>query len=199
MAAVRAKFDKRKILIIASGIVLVAMMVLVISYVVVPVLSPFESAQIPTTCTASSSHLPASRNYLLPSGRNGTLLTSDAKTAVVVMADYGQVPFASTVHVIDRSSNKELTSLTFANDILAAAINGGALYLYNDKILFIVDTSSGASLHNLIQTDNYRGFYASNNIRFIQTSADFSSIRPDGQIMSHLQLHLATMAFGCLM
>ncbi len=97
------------------------------------------------------------------------------------------------------NANAIIQKLEFNNDVIGAAINDGILYLYNDKLLYMINATNGELVQNLFVIDNYRGFYTSNNIRYMQTDVELSAVKPNGSILSHLHLNFRTIAFGCLL
>jgi len=193
----KSKRGTLRILLLAGIVGCVAVIGFLADFVILPVLAPFDGVQIPPYCTESVSHLPSSLNYAIPGVGTGTLLVSDAQSAVVVTANYGGTPFSSTVYVINKSSNQIVRSLTFSNDIIDATINDGSLYLFNDKLGYFLNATTGELLPFLVKADNYRGLYTSGDPRWLQTSFEMSAIRSDGSLISHLKLHFTNIAFGC--
>jgi hypothetical protein len=187
----------KKILFIFGGIVALLIAWFVASYIVLPVFS-YSSVPIPAPCTGAVSQLPSSLDYAVPHVGTGTLLTSDATSTVVVMADYGKSPLTSTAFLIRKSDNTILWQATFNNDIVDAAFTGGMLYLYNDKIGYFIDENTGEPAHFLFTFDNYRGVYASGGTQYIQTDLELSGLRADGTFVSHLRTDMKSIAFGCL-
>ena len=88
-------------------------------------------------------------------------------------------------------------SLQFDNDVLVVAIAGGVVYVYNDKLLYPIDATNGAMLHDGVRVDNYRGLYDSNGERRLQTSASISSVGFHRVAFTQFHLHFAAIAFGC--
>jgi hypothetical protein len=68
-----------------------------------------------------------------------------------------------------------MPSLTFNDDVVTAALHGGDVYLFNDKISYLIDSSSGATVHSPFESDNYRGLLTSNGVRYLQTSLAITS------------------------
>jgi hypothetical protein len=180
-----------------AGTPVAVVAILVVSYVVVVIASPYESRQIPADCTANSSHLPATLRYDIPGSGPGTLVTSDSTTAVVLVANYGDSPLSSEVFLISKSSGTILRSLTFNDDVVIAGLHAGAVYLFNDKILYLIDASSGETVHPPFESDNYRGVFFSNGLRYLQTSLLITTIGPGSNVTFNLHLSLAGIAFGC--
>jgi hypothetical protein len=165
---------------------------------VILVASPHESVAVPSTCTTESSHLPARLQTVIPDVGTGTLLTSDAHSSVVIAANYGGSPFGSDEYLISKGTGQVLQHLHFDNDVVSGAIDAGRLYLFNDKILHIIDSSSGDTLTTTFESDNYRGLYTSDGIRYLQTNVTISALGPGARIVFNRRLKLMGMAFGCL-
>ena len=200
ISALIAKENKLKALLISFSVVFIILIILtVLSYVILPLFF-YDSVQIPASCidnASSGSHLPSYLNYMMPGIGNGTLITSDDNSAVVAMTDYDHLPFKSTVYLINKSNNKIIRSLYFNNDIIAAVIDDGTLYIYNDKILYSIDTDTGEYVKNMFTIDNYRGIYKSGNNTYMQTTAEISALGTGGSVLSHRQLNLRCIAYGC--
>lgn len=202
ISALKAKENKFIALLISSVAVFVIILILsVLSYVVLPVFS-YDGVQIPASCintSNSGSHLPSYLNYSISGIGNGTLITSDTKSAVVVMTDYNHLPFDSTVFLINKSNNNVIQSLKFNNDIIGAAIDDGVLYIFNDKIGYFIDTDDGELVKNIFTIDNYRGIYTSNDHTYMQTTLEISALNIDGSVLSHRQMNMSCIAYGCLL
>ncbi len=201
ISALKSKKNKLIALLISGVAVFVILLILsVFSYIVLPVFS-YDGVQIPASCinaSNSGSHLPSYLNYTVPGMGTGTLITSDKKSAVVAITDYDHLPFDSTVFLINKSSNKIIQSLQFNNDIIGAAIDDGVLYIFNDKIGYIIDTDDGEFVKKIFSIDNYRGIYISNNNTYMQTTLEISVLNNDGSVLSHRQMNMSCIAYGCL-
>jgi hypothetical protein len=201
LSALKAKGNRFITLLISSVAVFVMILILsVLSYVVLPVFS-YDGVQIPASCinaSNSGSHLPYYLNYSISGICNGTLITSDKKSAVVVMTDYTHLPFESTVFLINKSNNKVIQSLKFNNDIIGAAIDDGVFYIFNDKIGYFIDTDDGELVKNIFTIDNYRGIYTSNDHMYMQTTLEISALNTDGSVLSHRRMNMSCIAYGCL-
>jgi len=173
---------------------------LAVFYVFLP-LFYFESVPIPAACIDNAAHfrssLPATLDATLPGIGTGTLLTSDAQSALVVMTDYTASPLSTTVYLIDKNNRQVLNSLHFEKDGVSAAFHNGTLYLFNDLLLYLFDAHTGAFVHDSVKIDNFRGVYASNNALYLQTTLTISAIDSHGHFLPQLNLHLAGIAFGC--
>ena len=97
-----------------------------------------------------------------------------------------------------KSSNKIIQSLQFNNDIIGAAIDDGVLYIFNDKIGYIIHTDDGEFVKKIFSIDNYRGIYISNNNTDMQTTLEISVLNNDGSVLSHRQMNMSCIAYGCL-
>lgn len=195
MKAWQKAFSRKRMLL--SGAAISALFSILLGYFVVqPVLAHFDSVQVPSHCNTSVSHLPESRDYIAGDDR-GTLLAENTSTAVVVTADYGKAPFIAHVSVIEKASERIIQTFDFQNDIVDAGFDGDTLYLFNDKLGYFVDTKSGALLHNIIETDNYRGLFESNGNRFVQSDITVSAITSTGHLIVRHHFHMSSVAYGC--
>jgi hypothetical protein len=201
ISALITKENKFIALLISSVAVFVILLILsLLSYVVIPVFS-YDGVQIPASCinaSNSGSHLPSYLNYTVPGIGTGTLITSDKKSAVVAITDHDHLPFGSTVFLINKSNNKIIRSLQFNNDIIGAAIDDGVLYIFNDKIGYIIDTDDGEFVKKIFTIDNYRGIYTSDNNTYMQTTLEISALNADGSVLSHRRMNMSCITYGCL-
>jgi hypothetical protein len=201
IAALITKEHKLIALLISGFAIFAILMVLsVLSYLIFPLFS-YESVQLPASCinTASSSslHIHSYPNYSIQGIGTGILITGDNNSAVIVVSDYDHLPYASTVYVINKSSNKVIRSLNFDNDIVAAAIDQGTLNLFNDKIGYYINTENGEFVDTMIRLDNYRGLFSSNGHMYMQTTFETSVLNADGSVGSHRRMYMNCTAYGC--
>ncbi|HVU14216.1 MAG TPA: hypothetical protein VHD90_23215 [Phototrophicaceae bacterium] len=199
----RLKFTRKRLgVLIALGLGL-GCGALFLDFAILPVLAPFDSVEIPQSCIENAaqgkSSLPADLDYAIPGDGTGTLLTSDANAAVVVKSDDSQPSFPSTVFLINRASEQIVGTWQFGNDAIAAALNDGELYLFQNNLGSFVDESSGAPVKYIVKADNYRQLYSSGDTQQMQTSIEISALHADGTITSHLRLQFRTMAYGCIL
>lgn len=180
-----ALFGGAALIVVVAPVVVLAIMALV---------SPYASVGIPASCSAAVPHLPAGRESTVPGVGVGTLLASGADANVVVVADPGLTP-TLTAYVVDRAGNV-IDRIGIASEAVVATISDGVVYLFDDKIGYTIDTSTGEPLHRLIETDNYRGLYVSGADRYLQTDAEISTLF-GRSLFSYQHLDFAGIAFGC--
>jgi hypothetical protein len=145
--------------------------------------------------------------YQAPGIGPTVLVASDADSMVVTSVELAQPPFASAAYLLRRSDNRVLWSERFANDTIAASIEAGVLYLYNDKIGYWIDARSGLRERELFTIDNYGGLsrgdrpvMASRDTgggRFFETSAVISSWGLDGRVAPRRRLTFNGIAMNC--
>ena len=179
-----------------AGVVFGALFALYVGFLLA---SPYDAKPIPTMCTTAASHFPGNRTYNLPGFGTGAVVTSDSSTVVLLMANYGAGPFASHVYVVDRATNSVVRRFVFNNDEVAASIQGGVVYLFNDAIGYFFDASTGMRLPSAIESDNYREVYTSGGQRYLQTSFDYSSLGPGLTAVLHRHLTMGAVADGCVL
>ncbi len=192
------KTKSKHIFILLSGIITTAITLLLLSYIIIPLFS-FESVGIPASRVDAISlapELPATLNYNIPGIGNGTLLTNDSEADCVVVTDYSHSPLKTQVFLIHKTSRAILRVLQFNNDLVSAGIDNGVLYLFNDKILYVFNTSTGEPVQGIIKVDNYRGVYIDDGGTYLQTTFEVSAINRDWSIVSHLKMKFRCIAFG---
>ncbi len=181
----------------AAGLSLVVCVVII---VILPVFS-FSSAEIPAACLEHASNhgsdLPSNLGYAVPGVGIGTLLAEDARSAAVAVSDRGSFPFKTSLYLINKDGNQVIRSLSFDNDFLSVGIHQGIVYIYNDKILYLVDASSGEDVRSFLKIDNFRGVYRSGQTWTVQTDVEISAIGLGGALWSHVKLPLQSTAYGC--
>ncbi|HMK45703.1 MAG TPA: hypothetical protein VK436_03665 [Methanocella sp.] len=196
------EFKLMALLMVCNAVFITVVALAFLSYVILPVFS-YDSVQIPASCIndplSSGSHIPHDVNYTLPGTGTGTLLLGDNTSAVVVMTDYNRFPFDSTIYLINKSDNRVLRSMKFDNDILGAAIYDGKLYLFNDKLLYVIRTDNGEFAKTIIKLDNYKGLFEAEDGMHMQTTLEISVLSADGSVLSHRRMHMSCIAYGCFL
>ena len=134
------------------------------------------------------------------------LITGDEQTAVVAIVDYTKAPFPSTVYIVNRSDNRILQRMYFADDTIIATIDNGIVYLYNDKRGYLINARTGAFEETVLRIDNYGGLSASDRPvlpgasegrRYLETTAVISSWSTDGTVRSRPHLTMKGIAYNC--
>jgi hypothetical protein len=182
----------------AAGFAVAALIVFVLPIVALAIMalaSPYASVAIPASCSAAVPHMPADRDSTVPGVGIGTLLASGADTNVVVVADPGQTS-TLTAYIVDGRAGKVLDRIDIASQAVVAAISDGVVYLFDDKIGYMIDASTGERVHRLIETDNYRGLYASGADRYLQTDAEIATLF-GRSLFSYQHLDFTGIASGC--
>jgi hypothetical protein len=170
----------------------------------------FERTSVPLPAACDGAYLSAepagALAYALPGNQGtGILVAKGEDTAVVAMVA-STAPHASAIYVVDTKVNQIMRVLQFPNDAIMAAIDGGIVYLYNDKIGYFLYAQTGAPENTLVRIDNYGGLspsdrpvlmQASGNKWYVETSAIISSWDADGSVRSLLRLNMNAVARGC--
>jgi hypothetical protein len=201
ITALMVKEDRSIVLLISGSSILLILIVLsILSYLVLPLFF-YESVQLPASYinhdSNSSLYMPSYLNYSIPGIGTGRLITSDNDSAVVVKSDYDHLPYASTVYLVNKSSDKIVMSLNFNNDIIAATVDQGTLNIFNDKIGYYINTENGEFVKTIVRLDNYRGLFTSNNNIYMQTTFETSFLNADGSVGSHRMMYMNCTAYGC--
>jgi hypothetical protein len=177
------------------------------TYVVLPQFAR-TSVQLPEFCDGydGSFDPPVPLAYTLPDAGTGMLLASDAQSAVVVTIDSSQPPFPSTLYLINKSDDRIIQRLGFNNDVITATIQDGVLYIYNDKLGYLLDAHTGEFEEDFLLIDNYGGLSesdrpiisrASDGHWYLETTAVISSWKIDGTVRSRPHLTFNGIARGC--
>jgi hypothetical protein len=144
--------------------------------------------------------------YTLPDGSTGILIISDTATAVVALVDFGQPPYPTTVLIVNRHNDQVLRSLQFGNDVISAALANNILYLFNDKLGYLINPQTGQFEDVALTIDNYGGLSetdrplisrASSGHWYMETTAVISSWHIDGRVISRPHLTFNGIARGC--
>ena len=131
--------------------------------------------------------------YELPGVGRTVLLSQDAQAVLVEAIDTANPPFPATVYLAHKNRQRILWSAHFDNDIIAAKIDGGTLYIYNDKLGYWIDARTGQ--RELFTIDNYGGLSAtdrpilapraSTGRWYMETAPPPSSWNADGAVRPH--------------
>lgn len=207
-AAARIQRNKR-ITFVAAGAVTfgIAFLLSAFMYIVTPQFAR-TSVRLPASCDDfdGSFNPPARLTYTLPDTGTGILLDRDAGAAVVAMVDYEHAPYPSTVLLVDTSDNTILRSMSFPNDIISASLDQGILYLFNDKLGYLIDARTGEFQQNFLIIDNYGGLSqsdrpiisrASDGHWYFETTAVISNWSVNGTVRSRPHLTFNGIVRGC--
>ena len=206
--AARSREHKYRAFLISGGAVFTAALLLFfITYAVLPHFDR-TSVQLPESCNgfSGSPHPAPELAYELPGTGIGVLLAGNEQTVVVAMIDYTNAPYPSTVSVVNRSDNRILRRMDFADDTIIATIDSGIVYLYHDKMGYLINARTGAPEETFLKIDNYGGLSgsdrpvlagASEGRRYLETSAVISSWSTDGTVRSRHHLTMNALAYNC--
>lgn len=208
VALLKTRRQKFKTFIIAGGTVFGTMFVLfIVLYVVLPQYSR-ANVQLPEYCNGFDGALnpPSTLMYLLPDGEAGILLTENAESVVVAKIEGNHKPFSSTLYLLRKNDGEVLQSMHFDNDVVTVSIDEGTLYIYNDKLGYLINERTGAFEENFLLIDNYGGLTetdrpfisrASSGNWYLETTAVISSWNIDGIVKSRPRLTFNGIARGC--
>lgn len=165
--------------------------------IAIALLAPYGSAPVPTSCDQQAAHLPADRAATVPGVGLGTLLAGDGRTSAIAVPDPATGAPIGTVYIVDVQGHRVVWSLRLASHVVVAAISDGIVYVFDDKIGYMVQASTGQLVPKLFETDNYRGLYVSGGERVLQTDAEISTVALGGTVFSYRHLDFAGIAYGC--
>jgi len=206
--AARTPEDKyRAFLISGCAVFAAALLLFFITYAVLPHFDR-TSVRLPESCNgfSGSPHPAPELAYEVPGTGTGVLLAGNEQTAVVAVIDYTNAPYPSTVFVVNRSDTRILRRMDFADDTIIATIDSGMVYLYNDKMGYLINARTGAPEETFLKIDNYGGLSgsdrpvlagASEGCRYLETSAVISSWSTDGTVRSRPRLTMNALAYNC--
>jgi len=66
---------------------------------------------------------------------------------------------------------------------LSASISSRTVYLFNDKILHIIDSGTGQTINPPFESDNYRGLFMSGATRYVQADFLISALGPGPRVV----------------
>jgi len=166
------------------------------------------SVQLPRSCGGFDGvlDLPSQLAYALPDGKDTISLAESAQSVLATTIDGDRSPFASTAYLIRKSDRAILTRMDFDNDVVIASIDAGTVYLYDDKLGYLIDERTGEREANIFLIDNYGGLSetdrpiierASSGNWYLETTAMVSSWRTDGTVKSRPHLRMKGIARGC--
>jgi hypothetical protein len=197
----------RAFLISGCAVFGVALVLFFLSYAVLPHFDR-TSVQLPESCNGfDSSPQPApALAWELPGTGTGVLVAGSELTAVVATINYTTAPYPATVSIVNRSDNRTLQRMDFADDTIIATIDSGTVYLYHDKRGYLIDARTGAFEKTFLIIDNYGGLSASDRPvlpgasvgrRYLETTAVISSWSTDGTVRSRPHLTMNGIAYNC--
>jgi len=208
VTVLRAQKNRLKAFLVSSGAVFGIMFILfVVTYAVLPQYAR-TNVQLPAYCDGFDGNFnpPSHLAYALPGGDTGILLVSDAESAVVVTIDGDYPPFPGSVFLVNKNDSKILLGMGFNNDVIGAAIDGGVVYIFNDKIGYLIDARTGEFQEHFLIIDNYGRLSqsdrpvisrASDGHWYMETTALISGWNIDGTVKSRPHLTFNGIALGC--
>jgi hypothetical protein len=208
ISASKTQKHKQKRFFASSGLVFgITLLLFIMTYAVLPQFDR-ASVQLPASCDGldGAPDPPSQLAYTLPDGKGGILLAESPESVIAVTLDGDRPPFASTAYLIRKSDNAILVGMHFNNDVVMASIDTGTVYIFNDKLGYLIDEHTGDSEENILLIDNYGGLSesdrpiisrASSGNWFMETTAMISSWNIDGTVKSRPHLKMNGIARGC--
>lgn len=208
IAAFRTQQDRPGAFLLSAATVFAVVFVLfVFIYVVLPQFAR-TNVRLPAFCDGfdGSYDPPAHLLYSLPGVGDGILITSDEQSAVVAVMDADHPPFPSRALLVDKRDNRILLTMPFGNDSISAAIAEGTLYIFNDKLGYLIDARTGQFQEHFLLIDNYGGLTASDRPFisrasdghwYMETTAVISSWNVNGKVIPRRHLTFNGIARGC--
>jgi hypothetical protein len=170
----------------AIGFVLLAL----VPVPVTTLLAPYSSRPIPMDCTSGSTQISADRIVEIPGIGAAWLVAADSEAEVVLAS--------GTAYLLKLPDRSVLWQQSFASGEISAALQSGTAYVFDDKIGYFLDTTTGEVQRHVVESDNYRGLFTSTNARQVQTDMVYSAIGPGASVTLHLHIDFAVIADGCV-
>ena len=186
----------RTLLLVVLGLgVAVALGLVPIS--VYALVSPYSSVPVPAACTGEAAQATAANRVTVPGLGDGILLAQDGATRVVAISGPGGSTSGGAAIVLRDSV--VIASLPIASRTVDAGIADGIVYLFDDKIGFLLDATTGAPLPRLFESDNYRGLYTAGGVEYVQTSIEATAVGLGGRPFMTQTLPFSAVVDGCLL
>jgi hypothetical protein len=110
-----------------------------------------------------------------------------------------EVVFGSgTAYLLKLPDRSVLWQQAFASEEISAALQSGTAYVFDDKIGYFLNTTTGEVQRHIVESDNYRGLFTSGSERRVQTDMVYSALGPGANLTLHLHLDFAVIADGCV-
>jgi hypothetical protein len=170
----------------AVGLVLLALG----SVTITTLLLPYSSRPIPTDCTSGSAHISADRTLQLPGIGTVWLVAADSDAEVV----FG----SGNAYLLKLPDRSVLWQQPFATAEISAALQSGTAYVFDDKIGYFLNTTTGENQQHVVESDNYRGLFTVGSAPWVQTDMVYSALGPGASLTLDLHLDFAVIADGCV-
>jgi hypothetical protein len=170
----------------AVGFVLLALALVPVT----TLLAQYSSRPIPTDCASGSTHISADRILQVPGIGAAWLVAADSDAEVV----FG----SGTAYLLKLPGRSVLWQRPFASGEISAALQSGTAYVFDDKIGYFLNPTTGEVQRHIVESDNYRGLFTSGSARRVQTDMVYSALGPGASVALHLHLDFAVIADGCV-
>jgi hypothetical protein len=170
----------------AVGFVLLALVLVLITTLI----TPYSSRPIPTDCTSGSTHIPADRILQVPQIGAAWLVAAGSDAEVV----FG----SGTAYLLKLPDRSVLWQQSFATEEISAALQSGTAYVFDDKIGYFLNTTTGNVQQHIVESDNYRGLFTSGSARRVQTDMVYYALGPGASWTMHLHIDFAVISDGCV-
>jgi hypothetical protein len=87
---------------------------------------------------------------------------------------------------------------SFVTEEISAALQSGTAYVFDDKIGYFLNTTTGNVQQHIVESDNYRGLFTSGSARRVQTDMVYYALGPGASWTMHLHIDFAVIADGCV-
>jgi hypothetical protein len=186
----------RALLLVALGLgVGVGLVLVPIS--VYALVSPYSSAAVPSTCAGEAARATAANQVTVEGLGEGILVAQDGASQVVAVPGPGGSTSGGSAVVL--RDGMVIARLPVASRTVDAGIADGIIYLFDDKIGFLLDATTGQPLPRLFESDNYRGLFTADGVEYVQTSIEATAVGLGGRPFMTRTLGFGGVVDGCLL
>lgn len=149
-------------------------------YVAIPVFFPGPGIPIPERCTAT----------------NGSREDIPLGEGSAVSVRWSERKGAGTGTVLLLWRGRAVDAIPLQSHTVVAAVSQGYVYLYDDKLGYILSATTGKRYPSWLELDNYRGNYTANRSTYVQQTAVITLIGPSQGIVRRT-LHMHGVVGNC--
>jgi hypothetical protein len=186
----------RRLAAVALGVLVLVVAVPFVGLSVLALTSPYQSVVVPPECTQTVT-IPAGRTVAIAGHGSDVVVAKTVDRTVAIEISSAPSPRPLAAYLLDRSTSQILWQTSLASEAVVAGIDGGVLFLWDDKIGYAVSAATGNPLGAVVRSDNYRGIFTSGGDRRLQIDAEVTSIGLGGAPLSYHAFHVGGVVDGC--
>jgi hypothetical protein len=179
------------------GVAAAAVVLLLAPISIYALVSPFDSVAVPASCAGPELAATTAARVHLDGIGDGIRVASDGRTEVVaVLGPGGTVTGGEAVVMHDGNLVGQLAVTSRTVD---AAVADGIVYLFDDKIGFLLDAQTGVPIPRLFESDNYRGLFVDGGADRVQTSIEATAVGLGGRPFFTATVPMSAVVDACLL